>query len=85
MISVPRDGDEIILITSKEEKSIDSTLYAGIAKTGKFLRLNIFFEDNAASDTVSCIRGGIVEKSALFNWQKEVPESMKLYRIIPLQ
>jgi len=84
LISVPRDGDEIIFITSKEEKSIDSALYTEIAKTGKFLRLNIFFEDNTASDSVSRIRGGIVEKSALFNW-KNLPESVKLYRIIPIQ
>ena len=81
-ISVPNAGDEIILITLNEDKSFDKSLFEKISPAGEFLRLNIFFEENANKDTVSCIRGGIVKEPSLFNW-KELPESVRLYRINP--
>lgn len=81
-ISVPRAGDEVILITLNEDKTTDRELFEKISQTGKFLRLNIFFEENADKDTVSCLRGGIVKEPSLFNW-KELPESVTLYRITP--
>ena len=81
-ISVPNAGDEIILITLNEDKSFDKSLFEKISPAGEFLRLNIFFEENAGKDTVSCIRGGIVKDPSLFDW-KELPESVRLYRINP--
>ena len=79
-ISVPSDGDEVILISCKSDKAVDAALFKEIARTGRYLRLNIFFEDNSSEHT-NCIRGGIVEKSSLFNW-KELPDTVKLYRIV---
>ena len=80
LISVPADGDEVILVISQEEKVVVNQILAAIMPTGRFLRLNIFFEDNSATEKHSSIRGGIVDKSSLFDWKK-LPESMKLYRI----
>ena len=79
-ISAPADGDEVILVSCKTDKTVDSVVFKGISQTGRFLRLNIFFEDNSNSEEISCIRGGIIEKSSSFNW-KELPGTMRLYRI----
>ena len=81
-VTTPAAGDEIILITLNEDKVFEKNMFEKISKTGKFLRLNIFFEENTGRETVSCIRGGIVKEPALFNW-KELPESCRLYRISP--
>ena len=79
-ISTPNAGDEIILITLNEDKLFDKSLFEKISKTGRFLRLNIFFEENSGRESVSCIRGGIVKDPSLFDW-KELPGSVRLYRI----
>lgn len=80
LITVPEEGDEVILVISQEQKVIADHTLAALMPTGRFLRLNIFFEDNSATGKHSSIRGGIVDKSSLFDWKK-LPESMKLYRI----
>ena len=79
-ISVPADGDEILLLSCGEERPVDRAVFAEIAPCGSFLRLNIFFEEQNSSGTVNVIRGGIIRKAALFNWAA-LPAKMKLYRI----
>lgn len=82
-ITVPADGDEVILITLEEEKAVDQALMQEIEKCGKFLRLNIFFEQNRNSAKISILRGGVISKSSGFDWKK-LPSAVRLYRITSL-
>ena len=80
LISAPADGDEVILVISQEQKVVADHTLAALAPTGRFLRLNVFFEDNSTAGKHTSVRGGIIDKSSLYDWKK-LPESMKLYRI----
>ena len=84
VISVPRDGDEILLVCCDEESSVEKSLYKEIEKCGNFLRLNIFFEEKNDSGKVDILRGGVVRQAALFDW-KTLPETIKVYRVKTLE
>ena len=79
-ISEPADGDSVLLITCNGEKSLDTLLFNEISQSGRFLRLNIFFEVQKEEEFVNIIRGGVIDKAAAFDWKK-LPEKMKLFRI----
>ncbi len=79
-VSRPADGDSVILITCDEEKVLDTAFFEDIAKTGHFLRLNIFFEEPADNGKVTLIRGGVIRNAALFDWGK-LPPSIRVLKI----
>ena len=81
-LAQPAAGDEVILLTVNEEKSIDSTIAGNISKTGDFLRLNVFFEQPSADGRVNVIRGGRIKDPALFKWEN-LPETIKIFKITP--
>ena len=83
-ITSPRDGDEILLVCCDEESSEEKSLYKELSKCGKFLRLNIFFEEKSDSGKVNILRGGVVRQAALFDW-KTLPETIKVYRVKTLE
>lgn len=79
-ITSPRDGDEILLVCCDEDQNVERAVYKEIEKCGKFLRLNIFFEEKSDSGKVNILRGGVIHQATLFDWKK-LPASMKLYRL----
>lgn len=83
-IQSPADGECVLIITCDEEKSFDNTIFEEIAPSGRFLRLNIFFEVAPDNGKVTVIRGGVIKKAAAFDWKK-LPDTMRLYKIKPIE
>jgi len=79
----PAPGDELLIITCDWEKLLDAAFAAELAQAGDFLRLNIFFEDNAVPGRLSVIRGGRLVKSGVIDW-KNLPGQISLFRLKPI-
>ena len=79
-IGCPGPGDEVLLITAEGDPLLDRAFADDLEKSGKFLRLNIFFEEKTGTGRVSVIRGGRLGPEGAVDWKNQ-PEQLKVFRI----